>query len=428
MSWETYHELKKCLHIDVDVLINHLNHKFSQYWEPSSNITADKSLVPTKAQCLWSVIIKHKPHPKGVKLWSIINKSKFLYTISLFKKVTKKTVTTILHMVGYLPQGQPFTVCADSYFRSVEAAEGLAELSHSFTLSCWKDRPSALFGRFLHSQPISSTSCTTLYHSNPTLPSHTMAAITFQHQKSEGEKVVNFLSNLHAGKVVSSRKKGNSIPDIAHDYNLHMGYVDQLNSACQQFAYPHKLINWKHALFFWLLEATISNTCLIFNHIHHMNEDFRTFRRNLADELRKEGLRLPLLQHGVAPIPNRGKRKCFICRKQGRNSSTTCYCPACKHPLHAKCYPVLHERVLASQGRKRKRPEETPRESDSDVPDLDLDLDLDTMLDLRQLEELTLNDPEERLRTDDDAAEIKELSEMEVSDDYDWLKKEWMET
>lgn len=100
MSWETYHELKKCLHIDVDVLINHLNHKFSQYWEPSSNITADKSLVPTKAQCLWSVIIKHKPHPKGVKLWSIINKSKFLYTISLFKKVTKKTVTTILHMVG----------------------------------------------------------------------------------------------------------------------------------------------------------------------------------------------------------------------------------------------------------------------------------------------------------------------------------------
>ncbi|ELR16089.1 uncharacterized protein ACA1_224900 [Acanthamoeba castellanii str. Neff] len=377
MSWETYHELKKCLHIDVDVLINHLNHKFSQYWEPSSNITADKSLVPTKAQCLWSVIIKHKPHPKGVKLWSIINKSKFLYTISLFKKVTKKTVTTILHMVG---------------------------------------------------QPISSTSCTTLYHSNPTLPSHTMAAITFQHQKSEGEKVVNFLSNLHAGKVVSSRKKGNSIPDIAHDYNLHMGYVDQLNSACQQFAYPHKLINWKHALFFWLLEATISNTCLIFNHIHHMNEDFRTFRRNLADELRKEGLRLPLLQHGVAPIPNRGKRKCFICRKQGRNSSTTCYCPACKHPLHAKCYPVLHERVLASQGRKRKRPEETPRESDSDVPDLDLDLDLDTMLDLRQLEELTLNDPEERLRTDDDAAEIKELSEMEVSDDYDWLKKEWMET
>lgn len=49
MIWETYHELKKCLCVNVDVLINHLNHKFLQYWEPSSDIVAEELLVLTKA-------------------------------------------------------------------------------------------------------------------------------------------------------------------------------------------------------------------------------------------------------------------------------------------------------------------------------------------------------------------------------------------
>jgi len=90
--------------------------------------------------------------------------------------------------------------------------------------------------------------------------------------------VVNFLSNIFAGKGTLMRNN-EQIVDIAHNYYTHMGYVDQVNAACQLFSYPHKLINWKHAVFFWLVEATIHNCCVMWGHLHpSRKESFGTFR------------------------------------------------------------------------------------------------------------------------------------------------------
>ncbi|KAL6043473.1 hypothetical protein QOT17_023873 [Balamuthia mandrillaris] len=81
-------------------------------------------------------------------------------------------------------------------------------------------------------------SWSTYYHVNPIDPTKTMAAITFRHQKSDGEKVINFFSNHYAGKKAVQKKQG-YIPDVVHNYNHNMSYVDQMDAACLMHLYPH---------------------------------------------------------------------------------------------------------------------------------------------------------------------------------------------
>lgn len=273
MSREAYHEVKKCLVIRVDELVAHLTKKYREMWEPYYRVVVDESLIPTKARCKIRVVIPRKPHPVGVKLWSLVDEAGFLYACSLFQRVRETTSDTLLRLVGYLPEGREFLIRADSYFGSIDGAIRLDEQGHFFTLACRKDRPSALFGRHLHAKTTGPNSTSSIFR-NKTETTRVMAAITFRHHKTDGDQLVNFISNQFAGKKTVTKKNG-AIPDVADDYNKHMGYVDQVDSVCLQYEYRHRLINWKHVLFFWLLETTMHNSWIIWNHLHPQeNEDY----------------------------------------------------------------------------------------------------------------------------------------------------------
>lgn len=355
MSWESYHEIKKSLCVKVEDLVPLLRKKFTHFWEPYSDVVIDESLVLTKARCPYTVVIPRKPHRVGVKIWSLVDRSRFLYALSLYKKKPESTTGTLLRMASFLPPARQFAIRADAYFGSIDAAEGLDQEGHFYTLACRKDRPSAIFGRHLHSQEIPMDSSATIYKAPTREGERPMAAITFRQKKTDGEKVINFVSNLYAGEKSVQKKNGErAVPDVVQDYSLHMGYVDQVDSACLQFRYPHRLINWKHALFFWLLEATVHNMWIMWNHLHpNEREDWPTFRRAMADTLRAAGQGLSSLEHRLVKLPKR--RKCSVCRKRNINSNTTLCCLACGNlPLHKNCYVIMHPPQLHSNGRKRK--------------------------------------------------------------------------
>jgi len=65
MSREAYHEIKKSLVVDPEEMVKHLNQKFCYYWEPACDVVIDESLIPTKARCPYTVVIKRKPHPSS---------------------------------------------------------------------------------------------------------------------------------------------------------------------------------------------------------------------------------------------------------------------------------------------------------------------------------------------------------------------------
>jgi hypothetical protein len=218
-----------------------------------------------------------------------------------------------------------------------------------------------LFGRYLSSRTEPDT-WNALYCHHP-IPELSMAAITFAQTKSDGVKQINFLSNLYAGTRSITKPNGTVLPDVAHDYNVNMGFVDQMDAGCLQHMYLHRLVNWKHAVFFWLVEATARNAWLIWSRLPcGKKEDFHTFRRELAFELRAKGLHLPTATHGLVHL--RTPTKCSACKKIGINSNTSLCCAYCNFlPLHRRCYHILHQRKQTSQGRKRKR-----FQSDSTAP------------------------------------------------------------
>jgi hypothetical protein len=144
-----------------------------------------------------------------------------------------------------------------------------------------------------------------------------IAALTFHQQKSEGSKLINFISNLYNGKAAVTKNSG-TIPDVVHNYNFHMGFVDQMDFSCLQHSLIHHLMNWKHAIFFWLLEAMIHNSSIIWNHLHPGTLDLIFFNHLV-------------IQH---------------------------FCNFLA--LHKRCY-LLHPARLTSSGWKRTRFASTPR-------------------------------------------------------------------
>ena len=144
-----FQQMKRSLTFDLDLVMQELNLHFRRYWVPHEDVVVDESLVPTKTRCPYTVIIKRKPKPKGVKLWTLADYLGFLYSFSLFKKISETTCNTLTRMTSFLPF-KGHNVRADSYFGSPEAAAELIKQKQNFTLNCRKDRSTSLFASFLH--------------------------------------------------------------------------------------------------------------------------------------------------------------------------------------------------------------------------------------------------------------------------------------
>ena len=75
----------------------------------------------------------------------------------------------------------------------------------------------------------------------------------------------HFLSNFHNPEEESSvfrRTKGRQarvVPQVAVDYNKHMGGVDQLDSLRGIATCSIMSIKWWHALFWWILDPAMVN-------------------------------------------------------------------------------------------------------------------------------------------------------------------------
>ncbi len=250
-------------------------------------------------------------------------------------------------MVSTLPTQQCFCIRADSYFGCWEAAKKLLDKGQQFTLACRKDHPSALFAHHLVLRvEKQADTWATLYFEDPQQCGKVMAATTFNQKKEEGERAISFLSNLYSGKE-RKKKKNQEIPDVAYDYNQLMGFVDQKDFYATLFAYPHRLHKWTHAIFFWMLEAMIHNCWIIWNQINRNGEDFATFRKELALEMRGKG-KGTSKEHGLQS--RKTKADCIICLRQGKRSKTTLWCGVCGKAYHRNCYPVYHHNIKKRKG------------------------------------------------------------------------------
>jgi len=97
------------------------------------------------------VFIIRKPHPNGLKVWSVVDHSGYFVEFSLFRRdpislknaPKEKSEATLLRMAKAMPKGT--TIVGDSYFGSIPALELLLKEGYHVLLSSTQTRPSALF-------------------------------------------------------------------------------------------------------------------------------------------------------------------------------------------------------------------------------------------------------------------------------------------
>jgi len=152
MSADMFSQLKASFSFDYETLLRDLAIQFQKYWNPFVNVAVDESLVGTKTRSRFRVYIPRKPHPNGIKFWSISDSSTYLFYFSMFTKEYEPAESTLVRMVNSLPEGKNFNVFADSYFGGEKAAEELSKNGHRYIFAVKADRAGSLFSRFLHTK------------------------------------------------------------------------------------------------------------------------------------------------------------------------------------------------------------------------------------------------------------------------------------
>ena len=158
------------------------------------------------------------------------------------------------------------------------------------------------------------------------------------------------------------------------DYNQYMLGVDKLDQLVSYYSFLHKSVKWWRKVFFWLLEASVVNSYVIYKDHCASNgitpKAHLAYRRSLVDELTK-GLRQTSTAHSrtrtrIIPAPERlqsiphflrkenNRLDCYVCSKRGAGQRHLTYfrCETCldNPPLcPIECFKLYHTRININQ-------------------------------------------------------------------------------
>lgn len=197
------------------------------------------------------------------------------------------------------------------------------------------------------------------------------------------KRVVSVLSTLHDDSLVTVERRSRQVqggrqqvekPEAIVEYNKYMGGVDRGDQLLSYYGYPHRTRKWWRRAMFFLIDAAIVNSYIMYcqkhqgRHLTHEN-----FRVELAkDLLRAARTQAPSTDspHGphrqtLSPVSRlterhfpgqleksaAGKqlqRDCAVCsnRKGRGRKTTTYYCKQCDVPLCVvPCFELYHTKT-----------------------------------------------------------------------------------
>ena len=196
--------------------------------------------------------------------------------------------------------------------------------------------------------------------------------------KWQDKRDVLLLSTLHDDSMVEVQRRSRLVtggvegikkPKVVHEYNQHMGGVDQSDQLLMYYGYSHRQVKWWKRVFFHLLDLSIVNASVLYNIVNTEQLTQLEFRVEVANGL-LEGytrrqprhytvsqelpLRLterPFPEKVDTDTPHGGRPRCEVCRARGKKRSQTKYrCKVCKVPLHLEdCFETYHTKLNYGQ-------------------------------------------------------------------------------
>lgn len=158
-------------------------------------------------------------------------------------------------------------------------------------------------------------------------------------------------------------------PTVVADYNKYMLGVDKLDQLVSYYSFLHKSVKWWKKVFFWMMEATVVNSNVVYKQHceqnHLTQKDHLGYRQALVHELthdqrasmasRPATIRRRLFNNieRLQPVPHYIMRKdkrtdCVVCsRKQGdgKRHLTHFHCETCSDnpPIcPSPCFKIYH--------------------------------------------------------------------------------------
>ncbi len=338
-----------------------MNKQMEMMWVPATAAVVDETLVAHKGRKNpHHVFIMRKPHPHGIKVWSLVDYSGYFYSFSLFRRncAPEKSSTTLCRMSSKMPTGSLIT--ADSYFGSVEAMEELSKQGKYCLFSCNQNRPSALFRDYLCERVAkegdsASLTGTTAGPGGDKIP---FMANTFV---SKGRKICT-LSNVFSDTPMASEveqlvndetEEAQYIlqvtdeirPEVRNVYSKLMDFVDNADQYISSSLSPIRRHHWTSALIVWGLTMLL---CVNGRKLFQSATGCGTLPMpEFREYVRRALVGLPPRteqQHPSAQIPKGCVKPTGRCRSclyfyDGKITRTVRYCELCG-PICKRCDAV----------------------------------------------------------------------------------------
>lgn len=171
----------------------------------------------------------------------------------------------------------------------------------------------------------------------------------------KGRRQVNLVSNLYNGNMKKYKNKNGQEkikPEMIAIYNLTKSGVDQVDAASSIYSCQRKTYKWWKAVFFYLLDVTIHNACVIyFSKNKQQNSKMLFFRKYLYEQWFKKYIlpKPPLDDNSEHRLEKTQLIKdCFLClNKKNRGLQeqalrTHFICSVCKIYLCHNCFKPYH--------------------------------------------------------------------------------------
>jgi hypothetical protein len=316
----------------LEPFASHLRAACLQYWEPSSAVSIDETMIRGFGRSHHTFKMPNKPIKQGYKLFAVADQGYILYWIwasrhkSLVevKKQEDLTMTgsMVLQLVQQaLPQRQNnYTIYMDNYFTTIPLFQRLRQLGFG---ACGTTRPNA-------SKSLFPKALRLLKESKKSQPWNTLYAVPAGPDSDTGidsvlciawqdNNTVTALSTVHTvhqptdwtsrlrkrpAKTSTSAKiarepfddqatKELPIPRLIDEYNFNMGGVDRANQLRASYETHQKALRSWWPIFFWILDVAIINAYCIaklarqrqgLKPITHLE-----FRKTLYKELFQQG-------------------------------------------------------------------------------------------------------------------------------------------
>ena len=342
----------------INGVIEYLNKKWVETYPYTKYLSIDEAMTSYKGSVCFKQYMKEKHKRFGIKLFSKASADRgycyhmLLYTGKAFQYDKRYGIGTTVVMKlskGHENQGYHFTF--DSYFSNLHTFYYCEKNKIDFTCTFSLQRkalPKEIKGLCLQA---GEAKYYTIDKSNVKL-----------FVCRDGKKQIQMASNVYDIQFKKYKNRKNKIQyknEIIANYNLTKSGVDLIDSATQIYKTQRKTNKWWKAVFFYLLDVTLNNMCIIYNssdkfHTTNLRNGALSFRRILIEQFislyNKQQITntCTIIREVHVLVPNeQGVKTCVRCKAQGSMKGnhyfrTRHICNICKKPLCRDCFIQLH--------------------------------------------------------------------------------------